>query len=60
MKGILFRLLMAVLNPEMILSIVRIAISALESAVKSTSTDWDDKLIMPVLEKLKKALGPLN
>lgn len=57
MKAILFRLLMAILNQEMIVSIVRIAISALESAVKSSSTEWDDKIILPILEKLKKGFG---
>lgn len=57
MKSILFRLLIAVVNPDVIFSIVRLAITALKAAIKSSSTDWDDKAILPILEKLEKALN---
>ena len=55
MKVILMRLVVAILNPAMIGSIVNIALASLEAAIKSSSTDWDDKNLLPILNKLKNA-----
>ena len=57
MKEILLRLVFAMVNSDVIYSIVRLAIVALKSAIKSSSTDWDDKTILPIIEKLEKTLG---
>lgn len=39
------------------MSIIGLAVVAIETAVKSSQTDWDDKVILPTLEKLKNALN---
>lgn len=43
-------------NTEVITSIVKLALSALKAAVKSTSTDWDDKVLLPLIDKVENAL----
>lgn len=57
MKTILFRLLIAVLRPELVISILKMALELIESAVVSSSTDWDDKTILPIIKRLRGALG---
>lgn len=56
MKSLIAKLLIGMINPELIKSLVGILLSMVEAAVKSTETDWDDKNIMPIVDKLKKSL----
>lgn len=56
MKDVILRLLIGLIKPELVFSIVNIALQAIKSAVKSSQTDWDDKVILPIIEKLEKAL----
>jgi hypothetical protein len=57
MKAILIRLAISMIRPELIFSLINLSLTAIESAVKSSSTEWDDKAILPIVEKLKKALA---
>ncbi len=57
MKDVILRLLVSLFRPELVFSLVKTALQVIESAVKSTSTDWDDKNILPIIKKLKQALG---
>lgn len=57
MKELIAKLLLGLINPELVKSIVLIMVEFLIAAVKSSATDWDDKVILPILEKLKKSLA---
>ena len=57
MNQIVLRLIMAMVNSDVIVSIVKIALNALKAAVKSSSTDWDDKILLPIIEKVQKTMG---
>lgn len=57
MRTILFRLLISMVNADLIKSVVVSALGFLEAAIISSSTDWDDKTLLPVLKKLKDAMS---
>jgi hypothetical protein len=57
MRSLFGKLVIGLINPDLIISLVKLILGVLEQAIKSTSTDWDDKNILPIVEKLKKALG---
>jgi hypothetical protein len=56
MKGIALRLVVALFKPELVFSLVNLALQMIESAIKSSSTDWDDKNLLPMVQKLRKAM----
>lgn len=57
MKDLILKFLMSLLNADLILGFVKLGIDFIEAAIKSSATDWDDKIILPILEKLKEKLG---
>lgn len=56
MKTVLLRLLVAMVRPELVISLMNLALQMIESGIKSSSTDWDDKNILPIVKKLRSAL----
>lgn len=57
MKSLFAKLLLGLINADLVKSIVLLMVEFVIQAVKSTTTDWDDKVILPILEKLKKSLA---
>lgn len=57
MSSLFGKLIIGLINPELILTVVKLLLGVVSEAVKSTKTDWDDKNILPIIEKLRKALG---
>lgn len=44
------------LSPENVKKIIDKAFDKLEKAVKDSSTQWDDALVLPMIKALRKAL----
>ena len=57
MSNLFGKLVIGLINPDLIISLVKLLLGVVEQAIKTTKTDWDDKNILPIIEKLKKALG---
>ena len=57
MQNLILKALLALVNPDLIVSIVKIFIGFAKQAIISSKTEWDDKAILPIIEKLEKALG---
>ena len=55
-KALILKIIIQIINPDMIVGLVRTAIESIKQAVLSSETKWDDKTILPVIEKLEKAL----
>ncbi|HDY66671.1 MAG TPA: hypothetical protein ENH85_02645 [Candidatus Scalindua sp.] len=47
----------SLLNPEQVKQILDKAFDAVEEKVKDSSTQWDDIIVLPILQALRKALG---
>ncbi len=48
--------MVAVMTPEAVKEVLDRAFDAVEKKVADTSTQWDDKLVLPILVALRKAL----
>lgn len=57
MQTLILKMLLALVNPELIVGIAKFGLGFLKQAIVSTKTDWDDKTLLPIVEKLEKALG---
>ena len=57
MSSLFGKLIIGLINPQLIFTLVKLLLGIIEGAIKTTKTEWDDKTLLPVLEKLKKALG---
>lgn len=57
MQTLLTKMLLSLVNPELIVGITRLAVSFAKQAIISSKTDWDDKALLPIVEQLEKALG---
>lgn len=57
MSSLFGKLFIGLINPEMLLTVIKLMLAVVSEAVKSSETDWDDKNILPIIDKLQKALG---
>lgn len=57
MSNLFGKIIIGLINPELIVSLVKLILGVAEQAIRSSKTDWDDNNILPILETLKKALG---
>ena len=48
--------MVAILTPEQVKSILDRAFDAIEEKVKDTATQWDDAIVLPMINALRKAL----
>lgn len=51
------KILVNLIKPELLITLIDLALSLIETAVKTSSTDWDDKNILPIVTKLRGALN---
>jgi len=48
--------MVALLTPEQVKSVLDRAFDAIEEKVKDTTTQWDDRIVLPMLAGLRSAL----
>lgn len=56
MQSIIAKLFISLVNPAMIGTIVKMLLEVVRQAILSTATEWDDKTVLPFVDKLLKAL----
>lgn len=49
--------IVAMLTPEQIQAALSRAFDAIEKEVKNSNAEWDDVLVLPVLQAMRKAIG---